>query len=190
MGAMDPIRYGNLSFEMLREEDLPGIYAWLQAPHVREFYHTKPLPSWQDTREKHLQRLDPNWPTKCFTICAGRAIGYIQAYRVADYADYAATIGKAEGISVDLFIGDVGYLGIGWGRLILLKFINDVAFPMFPRETVCWIYHDKLNHRALRASQAVGFQYVRDFMEEGDWKELLTLRRGEAAIRAGRMVDR
>jgi aminoglycoside 6'-N-acetyltransferase len=185
---MDRERYRTLRFEPLKEQDLPGIYSWLQAPHVREFYHPKPLPSWEETREKYRQRLGPNWPTKCFLIGVGRAIGYIQTYRVADYPDYAKTIGEAEGISIDLFIGDPQYVGNGWGRCILLKFINDVAFPLFPRENVCWIYHDKLNHRALRASRAVGFQYVRDFIEDGCERELLSLRKDESAKLANRMV--
>jgi aminoglycoside 6'-N-acetyltransferase len=117
-------------------------------------------------------------------ICVGQAIGYIQTYRVIDYPDFAATIGEAEGIGIDLFIGEPAYVGNGWGRLSLLKFINDVAFPLFPRENVCWIYHDKLNHRALRASKAVGFQHARDFIEDGNQMELLSLRKDECAQRA------
>jgi aminoglycoside 6'-N-acetyltransferase len=183
---MDPEQYRTLRFEPITEQDIPAIYSWLQMPHVREFYHTRPLSSWQETREKYLQRLDPNWPTKCFLICVGRAIGYIQTYRIADYPDYAATIGEAEGIGIDLFIGEQPYIGNGWGRLSLLKFINDVAFPLFPSESVCWIYHDKLNHRALRASKAVGFRYVRDFIEDGSQRELLALRKDECAKFADR----
>jgi aminoglycoside 6'-N-acetyltransferase len=187
---MDPERYRTLRFEPLKEQDIQGVFSWLQLPHVRKFYHPKPLPSWRETREKYLQRLDPDWPTKCFLICTGRPIGYIQTYRVADHPDYAETIGEFEGISVDLFIGEPQYIGNGWGRVSLLKFINEVAFPLFPREEVCWIYHDKMNHRALRASMAVGFQYVRDFIEDGTQKELLTLSKAEGAALAGRVVAR
>jgi aminoglycoside 6'-N-acetyltransferase len=185
---MDPERYRALRFEPLKESDLPGMYGWLQALHVREFYHTKPLPSWQETQAHYLQRLDPNWPTRCFLICVDCAIGYIQTYRIADYPDYAATIGETEGISVDLFIGEPQYSGNGWGRLILLKFVSDVAFPLFPEENVCWICHDKLNHRALGASRAVGFQYARDFIEDGRQKELLRLCKDESSKLATRMV--
>jgi aminoglycoside 6'-N-acetyltransferase len=186
--AVDQLRYRSVTFEPLREEDIRTLYLWLQEPHVREFYHPKPLPSWQEICEKYLQRLDPNWPTRCFLIHVDRAVGYIQTYRVADYPEHAATIGEAEGISIDLFIGDPRYVGIGWGRLILLKFINDVGFPLFSGENVCWIYHDKLNPRALRASKAAGFQYVRDIIEDGGQRELLALRKEESAKLAERMV--
>jgi aminoglycoside 6'-N-acetyltransferase len=122
------------------------MYAWLQVPHVREFYHRKPVPSWEEMREEWVRRLDPDFPTKCFFSCVGgRPIGYIQTYRIQDYPDYAAMIVETDGISIDLFIGDSGSLGIGWGRLILLKFLDEVAFPLFQEEDVCWIYHDKRN---------------------------------------------
>ena len=79
-------------------------------------------------------------------------------------------------------------VGNGWGRLILLKFLSEVAFPLFHAEQVCWIYHDKLNRRALAAAKAAGFRHIRDFTEEGDRKELLVVRREEASALAGRIV--
>jgi len=182
--GLDPSRYRKLSFERLKEGDLPRVYSWLQAPHIREFYHRKPLPPWEQMRRHYFQRLHPDWPTKCFLSCVGKPIGYIQTYRVADYPEYAAMIGEAEGISVDLFIGEPTYLGSGWGRLILVKFLVEVAFPLFPQEDVCWIYHERLNQRAVRASRAAGFQYVRNFLEDGELKELLSLRKEDAAARA------
>ena len=41
MESMDQARYRELSFEQLKEQDLPLMYSWLQEPHVREFYHRK-----------------------------------------------------------------------------------------------------------------------------------------------------
>jgi aminoglycoside 6'-N-acetyltransferase len=187
---MDPVRYRNITFEPLQEQELPLMYRWLQEPHVREFYHRKGVSSWEETRHHYRERLAVDWPTKCFLSCVGSSIGYIQTYRVADYPDYDATIAELEAISVDLFIGDADRLGIGWGRLILLKFLNEVAFPLFPGESVCWIYHEKLNQRALRASQAAGFRYVRDFVEDGSKKELLSLGKDECARLALSTVTR
>ena len=161
----------------------------MQQPHIREFYHKKSVATWEETRAEYLRRLHPDWPTKCFLSCAGAvAVGYIQAYRVADYPEYAAMIGEKKGISLDLFIGDERFVGRGWGRLILVKFLNQVAFPLFHPEHVCFIYHDRLNYRALGASRAAGFRHVRDFTEEGDLKELLALRREEASAHAASVV--
>jgi aminoglycoside 6'-N-acetyltransferase len=166
----------------MKEGDLPVLYAWLQAPHVREFYHRKSVAGWEEMRAEYLQRLDPDWPTRCFISYFGMTrLGYIQTYRVADYPEYSAMIGEDKGISLDLFIGDAALLENGWGRLVLLKFLRDVAFPMFCEEHICWIYHDKQNHRALRASMAAGFRHVRNFTEDGDLKELLCLNRDEVS---------
>lgn len=69
---------------------------------------------------------------------------------------------------------------------MLDQFLKQIAFPLFPTEKVCWIYHEKLNLRALRASKAAGFRHARDFTEDGDRKELLVLHRdssgGESVI--------
>jgi hypothetical protein len=78
---MDSARYGRLSFERLKEEDLVLLHKWLQGPHIREFYQRR-TPTWEDTRERYSPRLAPEWPTKCFLARAGHAIGYIQTYRM------------------------------------------------------------------------------------------------------------
>ncbi len=184
---MDLARYRSLTFEPLREQDIPTLYSWRREPHIREFVQRQ-APTWEGIRDKYLPRLDPAWPTKCFLSCDSGPMGYIQTYRIADWPEYAATLSEVSGISVDLFIGDPEYLGKGWGRVILLKFLNEVAFPMFPEEQVCWILHDKLNHRVLRASRAAGFRYVRDVLEEGIPNELLVLSRHHTAVLAEGMA--
>jgi aminoglycoside 6'-N-acetyltransferase len=172
----------SLSFRRIEEADLSTIYSWLQKPHVREFYHRKRLPSWDEMRANYLQRLDPAWPTKCFLSCIDHPIGYIQTYRIADYPEFAATIGETQGISIDLFIAEEEYVGRGWGRLILRKFLHEISFPLFPQEEVCWIHHEPANQRALRASKAAGFRYVRNFVEEGEIKELLILQKAAVQV--------
>jgi hypothetical protein len=154
---MDSVRYREIAFAPLRREDIPVIFAWLQQPHVLEFYCKKPA-VWEETRTHYLQRLDPASPTKCFLVRSDRPFGYIQTYRIADYSLTASMLGETNGIGIDLFIGDPEYLATRWGRNMLLKFLNEIAFPLFPEENVCWIYHEAAKHRAMRASKAVGFQ--------------------------------
>ena len=45
MESVDHVQYRELSFEPLKEQDLPLMYSWLQEPHVREFYHRKGISS-------------------------------------------------------------------------------------------------------------------------------------------------
>ena len=77
---MDPHRYRSLTFEPLKEEDIPILYSWLQKTHVREFTTASSV---NGIVREYLQRLDPDWPTKCFLSYAGLVpIGYVQVYRV------------------------------------------------------------------------------------------------------------
>jgi aminoglycoside 6'-N-acetyltransferase len=119
-------------------------------------------------------------PTKAFIIHLGIPLGFIQAYRLRDWPEYAAEIGEPEGISLDLFIGELRFVGRGWGRVILLEFLLRVAFPTFPDEQHCWIAHDLRNDRARRASRGAGYKPVRTVVEAGSAKELLVLSRAGA----------
>ena len=51
-------------------------------------------------------------PTSCYiTLYAGQPVGYIQAYLIADYPEYAEALGVEVGAAgVDLFIGEEAYV--------------------------------------------------------------------------------
>lgn len=182
MGADSP-DYAVISFEPLKREHIGRLCQWREQPHVREYYSPLPI-SREAALEKYLPRLDPASPTKAFVIRTTIPIGYIQAYRLCDWPEYAAIVGEIDGISVDLFVGEESYVGCGWGRRTLIKFLTEVAFPIFPDQRVCWMSHDLGNERARRAARAAGFQPVRTILEDGKSKELLVLTRLQATITA------
>src|SRR5665213_3041111 len=130
------LRYNDLRFDPLREEDLAMLFGWLQQPHVREFYQ-RDIPICDEIRAQYLKTS----LTRKFIVSVDRPIGYIQAWRIADSPDYTASCGVSTGISLDLLIGEPAFLRQGWGRRILICFLHDIAFPMFPEEDVCWIIH-------------------------------------------------
>lgn len=176
-------QFSDVFFEPLERRHIPRLYQWRRQPHVREFYATTPL-SRSEALRKYTARIDPASPTKAFLILAGRPIGYIQAYRLKDWPEYAAVVGEMQGISVDLFIGEADHIGCGWGPVILIKFLAEIGFPIFPDQELCWISHDLKNERARKASRAAGFQPVRTIVEDGTNKELLVLTRSEACSAA------
>lgn len=163
--------YCDLRFDPLREQDLPLLFTWLQQPHVREFYQ-RDIPIWDEIRAQYLRALAPGSPTRRFIISADRPIGYIQAWRIADSPAYTASWGVTAGISLDLLIGEPAFVGRGWGRSILIRFLRKVAFPLFPQEELCWILHDHRNERAMRASKAAGFRHSHDIATHG-WPHAL-----------------
>jgi aminoglycoside 6'-N-acetyltransferase len=171
-----PLRYCDLRFDPLREEDIPMLFGWLQQPHVREFYQ-RDVPVWEEIRTQHLKALTTGSPTRRFVISVDRPIGYIQAWRIADSPAYTASWGVSAGISLDLLIGEPEFVGRGWGRLILTRFLHEVAFPLFPQEELCWILHDHRNQRAMRASMAAGFLHSHHVTVHGSPHALLQLMR-------------
>lgn len=104
----------------------------------------------------------------------------MQCYRIADWPEWEAIVATDEGISIDLFIAEPGLVGRGLGHRMLEGYVNDVAFPRFADERVCWITHEAENVAALRCSQAVGFRVVRDFVEDGKASLLLSKSRPSA----------
>jgi aminoglycoside 6'-N-acetyltransferase len=158
-----------LRFDPLREEDLPMLFGWLQQPHVREFYQ-RDVPILEDIRGQYLKG-------GRFIVSTDRPIGFIQVWRIADSPDYTAPWCVSSGISLDLLIGEPEFVGRGWGRRILTRFLRDVAFPLFPEEDLCWILHDRRNERAMRASMAAGFRHSHDIAIHGYPHALLQLMR-------------
>jgi aminoglycoside 6'-N-acetyltransferase len=161
----------NFRFEPLLEDHLPRLFKWLQRPHVREFYQ-RDTPVWNilkvNTRDS---------PTRQYIISADRPIGYIQTWRIADYPKYTASWGVSAGISLDYLIGEPDFIGRGLGSRILIHFLQEIAFPMFPDEECCWIVHDHLNQRAIRASKAAGFRQSHEVDFHGSTHALLQLMR-------------
>jgi aminoglycoside 6'-N-acetyltransferase len=176
---MMALRCCDLRFDPLREEDLPMLFGWLQQPHVREFYQ-RDIPVWDEIRAQHLKALATGSPTRRFVISIDRPIGFIQAWRIADSPIYTAPWRVPGGISLDLLIGEPDFVGRGWGRLILIRFLREVAFPLFPQEDLCWILHNHRNERAMRASKAAGFCYSHDITVHGSPHTLLCLSKANA----------
>ena len=120
----------------------------------------------------------PEEPTICsLALHRGAPFAYLQCYRNLDYPEWANVIGAADGISIDLFIGDPAYLGRGFGQSALRAYLDEVAFPSYAGERRAYIGHELTNHAALRCSKAVCFQPWRRFSEDGVEMQLLATER-------------
>src|SRR5580692_209355 len=135
-----------VGFRPVAETDFPLMNAWLAQPRVRG-----------------------EAPTRCHLALdgAGRSFGYLQCYRNLDWPDWAAEIDVDGGLSIDLYIGETSRIGGGYGRAMLGAYVHDVAFPLHPDESRCYIAHAHANAAALACSRAVGFRDIADFVEDG-----------------------
>src|SRR6516164_273931 len=108
-----------ISFRRLGQSELPMLTRWLAEPHVRRFYQ-KSLVSLEDVNLEYGPAIRGEEPTSChLAFCDGKPFAYLQCYRNRDYPDWCRIIDVADGISIDLFIGNPAYLGRGLGRTAL-----------------------------------------------------------------------
>ncbi len=166
-----------VTFRRLAETDFPVLAQWLAEPHVRAFYQKDPV-SLAQVASEYGPAVRLEEPTICsLALHRGAPFAYLQCYRNLDYPEWANVIGAADGISIDLFIGDPAYLGRGFGQSALRAYLDEVAFPSYAGERRAYIGHELTNHAALRCSKAVGFQPLRRFSEDGVEMQLLATER-------------
>lgn len=158
---------GEITYRLLTDEDLPLMTVWLNRPHVRAFFQREPI-SAEGVAAKYGPHIRGEVPSRSsLALLDGTPFGYLQCYRVADWPEFQATIGVDDGVSVDLFIGEIGLVGKGIGRRMLAGYVDRVAHPLHPGEKVCWVGHELENIPARSCSAGAGFTEVREYDEEG-----------------------
>ncbi|HET9051655.1 MAG TPA: GNAT family N-acetyltransferase [Candidatus Dormibacteraeota bacterium] len=149
-----------VEFRPLREADLTVLARWLSTPEwIRWWAPAIPL---EEVRAKYLPRIEGEDPVNGFVVVVdGRAVGYIQWYRVSDHPDVTAVFGldddRAEVTAgIDFGIGEPDMTGHGHGRTILARFVEDVVLRA-PGIATCVVDPDPDNERAVRCYRAAGF---------------------------------
>ncbi len=164
---MSSILRPEIVFRRLEEADFPLLTAWLAELHVRRFYQKRPI-TLEEVAREYESPVRGQEPTICsLAEIGGAPFAYLQCYRNADYPEWGDLIGAADGISVDLFIGDPACLRRGLGQAALSEYLRQVAFAAYPEERCAYIAHEPGNATALRCSEAVGFRRLRMFAEDG-----------------------
>ncbi|WP_340646432.1 GNAT family N-acetyltransferase [Phenylobacterium sp.] len=163
-----------ITFRTLAAADFSMLTDWLAEPHVRRFVQKTPM-SLEEVTAKYGPRVRGEQPLICHIASLdGAPFGYLQAYRNRDWADYAQIMGHADGVSLDLHIGDPAFVGRGLGRAMLGGYVGEVALPHYA-ERRAYIAHDLDNAAALACSRSVGFKPLAQFLEDGEVKQLLRL---------------
>lgn len=183
-----PLVAGNLAhaqFAPLSEADLPLLHRWLNAPHVVAGYsrvHTTP----EDVVAKYGPKIAGTVPVRGFIASvAGRPIGYVQTYHVADFPDYAAAVGEfRDAVAIDVLIGDIEYTGRGLGPRVIAAAVDEIVFPSCAAAS-CVATPRADNTASVRAFGKAGFVLVRSIRTaEGETELLMERRRGVATAPA------
>lgn len=146
-------------FRPLTEDGLPLMHRWLNLEHVMRFYSPGGM-TYEAVKRKYLPRINGTEPTYSYLIMDGEfPVGYIQAYLICDFPDYARAIGVDDrAAGVDLFLGEPNYIGRGLGPAIIRQFLREVVWGRMGA-SACVIGPEVHNQAAIRAYAKAGFRY-------------------------------
>jgi len=146
----------SISFRPLSRSDFPLLQEWLSAPHLAAWWHERlDLAS---VEAKYGPRVDGAEPTHVFVIeLAGRPVGWIQWYLWSDYPEHAVQLGvEPASAGIDLAIGEVAMMGLGWGPIAICEFLRQIVFAD-PNVSAVITDPEENNLRSLRAFKKAGF---------------------------------
>jgi aminoglycoside 6'-N-acetyltransferase len=111
----------------MRREDLPLLAAWLQQPHVSEWWRGEPH-GLAAVEAKYGPCIDGDDPTDLFVVEAdGRPVGMAQCYRIADEPEWARVfdgiVEVSDAAGIDYLIGVPDATGRGIGTAMVAAMV-------------------------------------------------------------------
>lgn len=153
----------NFVFKSLVLKDLPLLFAWFAQPYIAQLW---PEPkTYAEFETKWVENIKRDH--KFIAYIDNKPIAYIQYYHVTDKdrAAFSHSIIPEPSVGCDLFIGDPGYLGKGYGTQLLQQFIHHVQ----QAESACKamiIDPASDNYRAIVCYEKVGFKKIGTYVVE------------------------
>ena len=173
-----------IGFRRLGVDDLQQVFLWLIRPHVAKGYAAAPS-GFMETVAKFGPRTREDNVVRAYVITIdGRDAGYIQAYDVASFADYASQLECEPGTtSVDLFIGEDDLVGRGLGPRVIDRFVDEVVLAD-PAVRACIAGPGEGNVAAIRAFEKAGFRRWKVLRSgEGEGECVMRRERDDASLR-------
>ncbi|MBS0615813.1 MAG: acetyltransferase [Verrucomicrobia bacterium] len=153
-----------ISFEPLRQDHLPLLLTWLNAPHVQNFWDRGTAWTESLVQGKYGTYIEGfKWvgqekrPLHAFVIClCGEPIGYIQYYDAGHFPRVGYEMEGFDMAALDIFIGEVSALGKGNGSSSIKKLLSEYVWNEFD---ACFVDPDAANLGAIRAYEKAGFRF-------------------------------
>lgn len=124
-------------------EDTALLVHWLQADHLQEWFG-----DW-------LPELDRDDVRSWIVLFDDAPLGYIQDYRVGDFADHPLDALPPDASGIDQFIGPTAMLGLGHGPAFITQHVAHLIGDGAP---AVGTDPDPRNSRAIRAYEKAGFR--------------------------------
>lgn len=164
-----------ITFTSLQESHFPLLLKWLEMPHVKAWWDKDISWTAELIHQKHYDRIhgnqDSTKPVHGFIILHDNTqIGYIHYYNVHD-DEWESELGAAGGAlpdscaGVDLYIGELEFIGKGLGSKALEQFVNEHVFPKFE---YAFVDPNPINTSAIKAYSKAGFHKIDKLVDTKD----------------------
>lgn len=144
-----------LSFRPIEEADFPLLYQWVHTPHVKKWWYPDAL-EWDLFVEKYRKKLHSDSQWGFIVYCGIHPIGYIQYYDASKIADAFGNCDPVGTYGMDLYIGDLEFIGKGYGTQILREFMKKITEERSVTKFV--IDPHAANRAAIKTYEKVGFK--------------------------------
>lgn len=148
-----------ITFCEVTEADVPLVYAWLQEPHVSKWW---PTPTKDIFFRDWFASLRPKGAFPYLVLVDDKPIGLIQYYAVDPSTSSWLPPLPSHTLGTDQYIGDVNYLGKGYGVKMIQAFIPYLK-SMLPDTTTIIVDPDPKNIAAIKCYEKVGFVKLGEF---------------------------
>lgn len=146
-----------IDFQPITDQGLNLLVKWLAKPHVQKWWR-EPA-TLESVREKYGGRIRGSDTTSVYIIYSDRIpIGMIQSYYIDDYPEHDKSIKLSNAVGVDLFIGEEGFIGKGYGPAILSKFISTVIHDNYEKAKYIVTNPEVTNKASIRSFEKAGFK--------------------------------
>ncbi len=137
--------------------DLPALARWLQAPHVRRWWHHDGEATREAVTARYGPRIDGRTPTRMWVVeVNGRSVGFVQDYLIRDHPGFALLTPDPDAIGLDYAIGEPQWAGRGLGARVLWTWMLG-ARRRHPEATAYFAAPDHANRASLRVLDKAGF---------------------------------
>lgn len=147
-----------LRFEKLEKSHIEILFKWFNEKHVQQFYSLREWTVEEVEKKLSSYMLSTSLVHPYLAYYENLAIGYIQYYKAADFPwpdqDLTEEV-IANSAGLDLFIGEVDYLGNGWGSKLIKQFLEEIIRPSFQ---VVIVDPDVRNGKSISFFQREGFK--------------------------------
>lgn len=195
MGS-DKYADASLDFRVLARGDFPRLVAWLNTPHVYEWWGRHmgagalggagaAATNLTEVEAKYGPGVDGAGKTQRYLIMAdGEPVGLIQWYRLDDFAEYARQIGEIStgAAGIDFFLGEPAWLGRGFGTRAVERFTTQIVLRQ-PGISRVIGGPAVTNARSIRVFEKAGFRRGREVAVPGEpVAEAIMVRRAKISL--------